>query len=122
MEQGYAYRPSAPAPLSAAPPSEYPREAFGTRSSIDLAGPNGVARFGGMNPAGEHVDQRSANGTKDAASDAEVGAGLGAREATNKGNEAAGVPSPHVLFDEQDGASDGEREQGQGDGAGVTPR
>jgi hypothetical protein len=37
MEQGYAYKPSAPAPLSAAPPSEYPREAFGTRSSVDLS-------------------------------------------------------------------------------------
>ncbi|PWN33257.1 PAP2-domain-containing protein [Meira miltonrushii] len=33
MEQGYAYRPSQPAPTSAAPPSDYPREAFGTRSS-----------------------------------------------------------------------------------------
>jgi hypothetical protein len=38
MEQGYAYKPSAPAPLSAAPPVDYPREGFGTRSSIDLAG------------------------------------------------------------------------------------
>ena len=37
MEQGYAFKPSAPAPLSAAPPSEYPREAFGTRSSMDLS-------------------------------------------------------------------------------------
>jgi hypothetical protein len=37
MEQGYAYKPSAPAPLSAAPPSEYPREGFGTRSSVDLS-------------------------------------------------------------------------------------
>lgn len=37
MEQGYAFRPSAPAPLSAAPPPEYPREAFGTRSSMDLS-------------------------------------------------------------------------------------
>lgn len=37
MEQGYAFKPSAPAPLSAAlPPSGYPREAFGTRSSVDL--------------------------------------------------------------------------------------
>jgi hypothetical protein len=37
MEQGYAYKPSAPAPLHAAlPPVEYPREAFGTRSSVDL--------------------------------------------------------------------------------------
>ena len=37
MEQGYAFKPSAPAPLSAAPPSEYPREGFGTRSSMDLS-------------------------------------------------------------------------------------
>lgn len=37
MEQGYAFKPSAPAPLSAAPPSEYPREAFGTRSSVDIS-------------------------------------------------------------------------------------
>ncbi|PWN92172.1 PAP2-domain-containing protein [Acaromyces ingoldii] len=37
MEQNYAYRPSEAAPMSAAPPANYPREAFGTRSSMDLA-------------------------------------------------------------------------------------
>lgn len=39
MEQNYAYRPSEAAPMSAAPPVDYPREAFGTRSSMDLTRP-----------------------------------------------------------------------------------
>lgn len=73
MEQGYAFRPSAPAPLSAAPPpSGYPREAFGTRSSMDISS---AARLSGASPRKENM-----------ADDVELSAN------THK--------SPHVLFDQ----------------------
>lgn len=74
MEQGYAFKPSAPAPLSAAPPSEYPREGFGTRSSVDLAS---AARAGLRMEAGKV-------------------------KSTNGHASGIGAGPPHVLFDTED--------------------
>ncbi|MCO5555862.1 hypothetical protein L7F22_009407 [Adiantum nelumboides] len=71
MEQGYAYRPSQPAPLSAAPPSDYPREAFGTRSSVDLSQhPNGDVI--GRNRGGVQLDDLNSSHTATTKKDGSV--------------------------------------------------